>query len=100
MAPNVLIVDDEESARTFCADVLRDLGFETQTADSAAQALAILEGGQVDIVLADVVMPGMSGLDLLKSIREAALDLDVVMMTGYGTIPSAVQALRREPTIT
>ena len=95
MGTAVLVVDDEETARTYCADVLSELGFEAQGAESAKQALEMLESGQFDIVLADVRMPGISGLDLLKTIRETYPDIDVVMMTGYGTVASAVQAMKQ-----
>jgi DNA-binding NtrC family response regulator len=95
MGTAVLVVDDEETARTFCADALSELGFEAQAAESAKLALDMLESGQFDIVLADVRMAGMSGLELLKTIRETYPDIDVVMMTGYGTIPSAVQAIKQ-----
>lgn len=95
MGTGVLVVDDEETVRTFCAEVLSELGFEAQAAESAKLALEMLEGGQFDIVLADVRMAGMSGLELLKTIRETYPDIDVVMMTGYGTIPSAVQAMKQ-----
>jgi DNA-binding NtrC family response regulator len=95
MGTGVLVVDDEEVARTFCADALTELGFDVGSAESAEQALAMLSGGQFDIVLADVRMPGMSGLDLLQAVRETYPEIDVVMMTGYGTISSAVQAIKQ-----
>ncbi len=94
MPTHVMVVDDEETARTFCADALKDLGFVTHTAESGGEALSILESGGIDIVLADLVMPGMSGLELLKNLKEVAPDLDVVMMTGYGSVPSAVEAIK------
>ena len=95
MKTAVLIVDDEEPARSFCTDALTELGFEAQAAESATRALALLESGQFDIVLADVRMPGMSGLELLRTVRQTYPEIDVVMMTGYGTIPSAVQAMQQ-----
>jgi len=91
---SVLVVDDEESARHFCADVLRDMGLEVQSASTGREAIGILENGRTDIVLADLVMPGMSGLELLKIISHEYPDVDVVMMTGYGSIPSAVEATK------
>jgi len=94
MKTSILIVDDEEVARTFCADVLSELGFKAQAAESAKLALEMLESGQFDVVLADVRMPGISGLELLKVIRETYPDIDIVMMTGYGTVSSAVQAMK------
>ena len=95
MKTAVLIVDDEEPARSFCTDALTELGFEAQAAESATRALTLLESGQFDIVLADVRMPGMSGLELLRTVRQTYPEIDVVMMTGYGTIPSAVQAMQQ-----
>jgi DNA-binding NtrC family response regulator len=90
----VLVVDDEEVARQFCSTALDSLGFAAQTAASGSQALKMLETGQFDVVLADIRMPGMSGLELLKIVKQTYPDIDVVMMTGYGSIPSAVQAIK------
>ncbi|MBI1984308.1 MAG: response regulator, partial [Acidobacteria bacterium] len=66
MTTSVLVVDDDESARNFCSDVLRDMGLEVQSAASGREALNILENGRTDIVLLDLVMPGLSGLEFLK----------------------------------
>lgn len=90
----VLIVDDEESARELCAQILKTLQVETEVVHSATPALAILESGQIDIVLTDVRMPGMNGIELLKIIRQKYPETDVVIMTGFGSIPSAVQAIK------
>ncbi len=94
MTTNVLVVDDDESARNLCADVLQESGLGAQTAASGPEALNILEGGQIDIMLADLVMPGISGIELLKTIKQDYPEIDVVMMTGYGSIPSAVEAIK------
>ncbi|MBZ5514831.1 MAG: sigma-54 dependent transcriptional regulator [Acidobacteriia bacterium] len=95
MRTAVLIVDDEQDARDFCLQVLHELGYEADAAESAEQALSLLSTGNFDIVLADVRMPGMSGLDLLKVVKQDHPPIDVVMMTGYGTIASAVQAIKQ-----
>ncbi|MBI1940160.1 MAG: sigma-54-dependent Fis family transcriptional regulator [Acidobacteria bacterium] len=94
MATSVLVVDDDESARNFCSDVLRDMGLEVQSAASGREALNILENGRTDIVLLDLVMPGLSGLEFLKILKHDYVDIDVVMMTGYGSIPSAVEVTK------
>ncbi len=94
MSTKVLVVDDEESGREFCAEVLKSLGIETQVAESGTRALAILESRQIDIVLADVRMPDLSGVELLKVVRRNYPEIDVVIMTGYGSIPAAVQAIK------
>ncbi len=94
MSRTVLIVDDEESAREVCVEILKSVGLETATAESAQRALEILEGDPADFVLTDVRMPGMSGLELLKVIRQKYPEIDVVVMTGFGTVPSAVEAIK------
>src|SRR5579859_4012969 len=94
MKTNVLIVDDEQSVRAQCAETLKLMGFETETADSGTQALQILEGGLTDIVLSDIRMPGMGGIELLKTIKQTYSEIDVVMMTGFGTIAGSVEAIK------
>ena len=94
MATTVLVVDDEIRSCELCVELLAGLGLETQVAESGARALALLEDGQIDIVLADVRMPGLSGIDLLKTIKERHPEVDVLVMTGYGTIPEAVEAVK------
>ncbi len=94
MATTALVVDDEIRSCELCIEVLAALGLETQVAESGARALALLENGQIDIVLADVRMPGLSGIDLLKTIKQKYPAVDVLIMTGYGTIPEAVEAVK------
>ncbi|PYV18602.1 MAG: sigma-54-dependent Fis family transcriptional regulator [Acidobacteria bacterium] len=91
---SVLILEDEPSSRELCSELLGGLGFDTVEAASATRALAILEHSPVDIVLTDVRIPGMSGIELLKAIKQKHPDTEVVIMTGYGTIPSAVEAMK------
>ena len=95
MRTSVLIVDDEELAREFCVDAVTEIGFEARGAESAARALTLLESGEFDIVLADIRMPGMSGAELLRTVRQTYPEIDVVIMTGFGSIPSAVQAMKQ-----
>jgi len=94
MATRVLVVDDEPSSRLLCVEVLEGLGFEVESADSASWALEVLENGQIDTVLADVRMPGGSGIELLKTVRENHPGVDVLVMTGFGSIPEAVEAVK------
>ena len=95
MKTSVLVVDDDASARGFCTEALTSLGYDAQPVDTAAGALTRLETGQIDIVLADIRMPGMGGLELLKIIRQDFPGVDVVMITGFGTVASAVQAMKQ-----
>ncbi|MGE5326066.1 MAG: sigma-54-dependent transcriptional regulator [Deltaproteobacteria bacterium] len=90
----ILIVDDERSAREFCKEILKGQGFHIDLADSGERALEILENREADIVLTDVRMPGMDGMDLLKEIKGKYPGTDVVVMTGFGSIESAVKATK------
>ena len=92
----ILIVEDEELKRmTLLAD-LTQAGHAVNAAESAHKALTILEQEQMDVVITDLKLPGMDGLELLRTIKEEiAPATEVIMMTAYGTIPLAVEAIRR-----
>ncbi|WP_240230649.1 sigma-54-dependent transcriptional regulator [Devosia lacusdianchii] len=92
--PVVLIVDDEEMVRTALEQWLRLSGFTTHVANDAGQALAMLDDVRPHVVLTDVRMPGLSGLDLLRTVRERALATEVILITGHGDVPMAVEAMR------
>jgi diguanylate cyclase (GGDEF)-like protein len=93
--PPILVVDDDAFFRTFCAEALQRVGYTVVAVDSAREALAILEEQGAALVLADIYMPEMSGLELLESIKSRHPSVDVVIMTGYGSIDTAIQALKR-----
>ena len=90
----ILVADDEPSFRELLADILEGAGHEVVEARDGAEALAALERGQFDLVLADQRMPRMDGLELLRRSRQLAAPPQVVMLTAYGTIPEAVEAVR------
>ena len=90
----VLIVDDHERVRGLCEEVILSLGHRALMADSAIRALEIIEQQRVDIVIADIKMSGMSGIELLEQIKTTNPQIEVVIMTGYATVPSAVQAMK------
>src|SRR6185369_158591 len=90
----ILIVDDEKNIRTHLATYVRGLGHDVHLAQDAAEALAIVERHDLDVVLSDVRMTGMNGLALLGEIRRRRPDAVVVLMTAYATIPGAVEAMR------
>jgi DNA-binding NtrC family response regulator len=96
MIPSLLIVDDEQDMLLLLKRSLEpELGCKVQTASSAEQALQLLDAGNFDLVLADIKMPGMNGLALLESIKKDTPDLTVVMMTAFGHIEMAVEAMKR-----
>ena len=90
----VLIVDDEETARNLCRDVVTDCGFRARVASTTEEALAIMDAHPVDIVLMDLKVPQIGGLELLKRVRHLYPQTSVLMLTQYGTIETAVNATR------
>jgi two-component system response regulator AtoC len=90
----VLVVDDEEKMRRALQILLGKLGLQAVAAEHGEAALAALASEQIDLVLTDVRLPGMSGIDLLERIRENDASIPVVVLTAYGTIQDAVRAMR------
>jgi two-component system nitrogen regulation response regulator NtrX len=90
----VLIVDDEESVRKSLADVMRDEGYEVVTAASGREGIDVLAEAQPSIVLLDIAMPDMDGIETLRRFRELRPDLPVIMVTGHGTIETAVKTTK------
>jgi DNA-binding NtrC family response regulator len=90
----ILIVDDELIMRESLAGWLERDGHAVQTAASGEEALEKVKETQFDIFLVDIKMEGMSGLDVLRRVRESDPDADVVMITAYGSIPSAIEAMK------
>lgn len=90
----VLIVDDEHTLARSAKAFLADHGYEVEVASTGEKALELLERLQPDVVFADVRLPGMSGIDLLKRIREFDPVIPVIMLTAYGSIEGAVEAVK------
>ena len=90
----ILIVDDELIMRESLAGWLERDGHAVQTAASGEEALEKVKETQFDIFLVDIKMEGISGLDVLRSVKESDPDADVVMITAYGSIPSAIEAMK------
>jgi two-component system response regulator HydG len=93
-APTVLVVDDEPSNLASIEKIFQRDGMRVLTADGAKAALEIARTHRVQVVLTDLMMPGVSGLELLRAIKQISADTEVVMMTAYGTVETAVQAMR------
>jgi DNA-binding NtrC family response regulator len=92
---NLLIVDDERAIREVCRDVAQSMGFNTHIADSAEHAYRMLDPHGIDVVLLDLKLPGAGGLEALHQIHERRPDVVVIVVTGYGTVHSAVQAMKK-----
>jgi two-component system nitrogen regulation response regulator NtrX len=91
---NLLIIDDEKSIRESLSGILADEGFTPITASTAEEGLEVLDQKEVDLVLLDIWMPGMDGLEALEEIKKRC-DIPVIMISGHGTIETAVQATRK-----
>jgi two-component system, NtrC family, C4-dicarboxylate transport response regulator DctD len=91
---SVLIVEDEEMVRVALEQWLALSGFAVHAATNAREGLAMLDDIRPMVVLSDVRMPGMSGLDMLRAIRERALATEIILITGHGDVPMAVEAMR------
>ncbi len=90
----MLIVDDEQTIRKLCSTVGEALGFVCLEAESGESALALLEEQSVHMILSDMVMPHMSGLEFLEKIKKLLPRTEVALMTGHGSIETAVQAMK------
>jgi two-component system NtrC family response regulator len=93
-ARRILVVDDDENLRWVMQTQLEQMGYRTATAANGTEALAFLEKETPALVLTDLRMPGISGMDLLERVRQDYGEVPVVLMTAFGSIQSAVQAMR------
>ena len=90
----ILVVDDDAGQRSLLETFLRAQGFRTQSADSGTAALARMEEGDFGLIISDVRMPGMSGIETLRRVRERHPGLPVLLVTAFADIRSAVAAMR------
>lgn len=91
---HILVVDDNARARQSMADVLRHAGHEVQMAASAIEALQRLPQQEFDLILTDLQMPGMDGLQFIRTLEQRKIDSQVVMVTAFASVSSAVEAMR------
>ncbi|HHO49664.1 MAG TPA: sigma-54-dependent Fis family transcriptional regulator, partial [Deltaproteobacteria bacterium] len=90
----ILVVDDDEANRVTMERILKRERYRVVHAQSGREAMQLLRTERVDLILTDLKMPGMSGIDLLKAARKIDPDLEVVVMTAYGTVETAVEAMK------
>jgi two-component system NtrC family response regulator len=91
----ILIVDDEKNYLTILSALLEDEGFEVLTAPGGSEALEVHKSSDLDLILTDMKMPKMDGIELLENIKENDPDLPVIMMTAHGTVDKAVEAIQK-----
>src|SRR3984957_371497 len=91
---NLVIVDDERAIRDVCREVAQSLGFNTMVAESAEHTYRLIDSQPIDVVLLDLKLPGAGGLEALHKIKQRRPDAEIVEVTGYATVQSAVQAMK------
>ena len=91
----ILVVDDERAIRNSLKEILTDEGYEVDTAEDGAAALALAEREHYNIIFCDIKMPGMDGIEFLDKVMEAGLEGAVVMISGHGDIDTAVECIKK-----
>ncbi len=94
--PSILVVDDELLIRDLLYDFFNNQGWDISIAENGEKALEILNHKNIDLVLTDLKMPNMDGLDLTNHLKETHPEMPVIIMTGYPSVDSAVLALRQK----
>ncbi len=92
---NILVIDDEESMRDSCQQVLCRDGNRVEVAEDGLMGLAMLKRESFDLIILDLKMPGLSGMEVLKKVKEDDPEAIVIVITGYATVESAVEAMKR-----
>jgi two-component system nitrogen regulation response regulator NtrX len=93
--PNVLVIDDEKSIRSTLREILEYENFKVEEAGDGAEGLKMAANGTFDLILCDIKMPKMDGIELLSKLQEAGSDTPIVMLSGHGTIDTAVEAIKK-----
>ena len=91
----ILVIDDEPFMQRLCEDMLSLRGFQVLTAGNAREGLAVLEKGGIDVVLLDIMMPDLSGIELLPIIKRTDPSIYVIMVTAYASLENAIEALKK-----
>jgi two-component system response regulator HydG len=90
----ILVIDDDQAVRDSMARMLRGAGYNVETADTGEDGVAAARGNVYDVILSDMRMPGISGLEVLRRLREHRVDSAFIVMTGFGTVDTAVEAMK------
>ncbi len=94
MTARILIVEDNASSAFALESRLHDLGYVVSTAHSAGEAMATLAQKEIDLVVSDLIMPGMGGVELLEAVRQKGFDMPFIILTAHGSVESAVKAIK------
>lgn len=94
MAEKVLLVDDERDFLDVLSERMQARGMEVATAESAQEALALVEKGAFDAIVLDLMMPGMDGIDALKAIKQKNPEAQVILLSGHATLQKGIEAMK------
>ncbi|MDP6432684.1 MAG: response regulator, partial [Candidatus Scalindua sp.] len=95
MDANILIIDDERDQAEAIAESLRNVGYTCSTAESGNKVVDIIRRDRIDVVITDLVMHDIDGMKILKEIKEKAPDTEVILITGHGTVETAVVSMQK-----
>ena len=98
MKKTILLVDDETDLREVLDISLSDTGYDVLTAENSTQALKILNDNDIPVVITDIKMPGIDGIELLRKIKSKNPETEVIMLTGHGDLELAIKSLKNEAT--
>jgi len=90
----ILVIDDDQGVRDSMARMLRGAGYTVETAETGEEGVSLAKGNAYDVILSDMRMSGISGLDVLKRLRDQRVDSAFIVMTGFGTVDTAVEAMK------
>jgi len=90
----ILVIDDDQGVRESMERMLRGAGYTVQSAETGEEGLTLARGNAFDVILSDMRMPGISGIDVLQRLREQRVDSAFIVMTGFGTVDTAVEAMK------
>ena len=92
----ILVVDDEEGIRHLYQEEFEEEGYEVELAEKGEEALKKISKAKPDVVILDLKMPGMGGLEVLKKVKRLDIDIEVIILTGNATFENAVQAMKED----
>jgi len=92
--PRILVIDDEEIVRISCKKCLNPEGYDVNVAENGLEGLRLAEANHYDLILTDLKMPDMDGMEFLSKVKEMQPEAKVIMITGYSTVEHAVKAIR------
>jgi DNA-binding response OmpR family regulator len=92
----ILVVDDEEVTRLSLAEILRLEGYQVSTVGSGEDALELLNGDNIDLIVLDLLMPGLSGVEVMRAARQLAPETQIILLTAHGSLESAIEAMHNE----